>query len=293
MDSICESFLEMKATPKSYDGFFGSIRQSALAGVGVYESTGSAQDVSRDRLAIARGKQNYLYLITQLGTPWLLHHAGRESVVRPGDTVLVDSREPYDFGFPDGLHHLSLQLPTDWVGRWLPDPVAMLGRPVDGSQGWGAALRAFKEALTPEFATDPGLPPELLEDQLGALMGLAFGATPAPPQKLRRSYMRCLAVMRERLGDAGLVARDVAQQGALSLRSLHRAFAAEGRTFAGVLRDLRLAEAERMLGDRRFSRLSVAEIAQRCGFVDPSHFARQFRRVRGQGPGALRARAAG
>lgn len=120
MDSICDSFLEMKARPDAGEPFFGSIRQSTLAGLAVFESVGSAQDVARDRGAIARGRgSNYFYLITQLGTPWSLCHAGRESTLRPGDTVLVDSREPYEFHFPAGLHNLSVQMPIDWVNRWL------------------------------------------------------------------------------------------------------------------------------------------------------------------------------
>jgi AraC family transcriptional regulator, positive regulator of tynA and feaB len=289
MDSICDSFLEMKAEPDTRDGFFGSIRQSTLAGLVVYETLGSAQDVARDRGAISRGRgDNHFYLITQLGTPWSVHHAGQEQTVRPGDTVLVDSSEPYDFHFPGGLHNLSLQLPVDWLNRWLPDPAAMLGRAIDGSQGWGAALRAFKEALTPEFAADPGLPPALLQDHLGALLSLACGAVPEAPTGRRGPYTRCVAVMRERLAEAGLSAGHVAQDCALSLRSLHRAFAGEQRTFAGVLHGLRLAEAERMLADRRFARVSVAEIGLRCGYAEPSHFARRFRQGRGLSPGAFR-----
>lgn len=293
MDSICDSFLEMKAKPDARDGFFGSIRQSQLSAVWVYETQGSAQDVSRDQGAIARGRgDNHFYLISQMGSPWSIRHAGREETLRPGATVLVDSREPYEFRFPGGLHNLSLQMPIDWVSRWLPDPAAMLGRAIDGDRGWGAALRAFKEALTPEVAASPGLPPAFLEDQLGALMSLAFGAEPEAPRRLRKPYLRCVGVMSERLGEAGLLAEHIARDAALSLRSLHRAFAVEGRTFAGVLHELRMAQAQRMLGDRRFTRLSVAEIGQRCGYAEPSHFARRFRQLRKLSPSAFRALAA-
>ena len=289
-DSICDSFLEMKARPAGREGFFGSIRQSHLAAVGVDETLGSAQDVSRDASAIARGRgENHFYLISQMGSPWSVRHAGRQETLQPGDAVLIDSREPCEFRFPGGLHNLSLQMPIDWVGRWLPDPSARLGRAINGSHGWGAAMRAFKEALTPDTAADPGLPPALLEDQLGALMSLAFGANPEAPHRSRLPYTRAVNVMRERLCEAGLLAHDIARDAALSVRSLHRAFATEGRTFAGVLHELRLSQAERMLGDRRFARLSVAEIGLRCGYAEPSHFARRFRQSRRLSPSAFRA----
>ena len=82
MDSICDSFLEMKAKPNARDGFFGSIRQSKLSAVWVYETQGSAQDVSRDQGAIARGRaDNHFYLISQMGSPWSIRHAGREETL--------------------------------------------------------------------------------------------------------------------------------------------------------------------------------------------------------------------
>jgi AraC family transcriptional regulator, positive regulator of tynA and feaB len=289
MDSICESFLEMQARPERNEAFFGSIRQSALGALSVFESRGSAQEVARDQRAIARGQRgNHYYLITQRDTAWSLRHAGRESVVQPGDSVLVDSREPYQFRLPLGLHHLSVQLPIDWVDRWLPDARAALGQPIGGRSGWGDALRAFKLALTPEFAAHPGLPPALIEDQLGALMSLACAAQPLEQRSLRSPYQRCVTMMREHLSDSSLVARTVATHCALSLRSLHRAFASQGRTFAGVLREIRLAEAHRMLADGRFARHGVADIAQRCGYADASHFSSQFRRALGVSPGAFR-----
>lgn len=280
MDSICESFLEMKAKPADREGFFGSIRQSSLRNVVVNESIGSPQNIDRDRRAIARGRENHFYLITQIGSPWFVAHAGREHMVQAGDTVLVDSSEPYVFGFPGGLHHLSLELPYDWVARWLPNPSAALGRPVDGSHGWGAVLRAFKIALTPEFAAEPELPSQLLEDQLGVLLSLSFGRQTEATRKSRSAYLRCVAAMRERFMESNVLAQDIALKCAISVRGLHRVFAHEGRTFAGVLLEMRMQEAERLLGDRRFKRLTVANIALRCGFADASHFSRQFRRYR-------------
>ena len=290
MDSICDSFFEMKAEPETHDRFFGTIRQCHLSSLVVYETLGSPQHVTRDQGAIGRGRgDNHFFLISQMGSPWSVRHAGRDEILKPGDSVLVDSREPYEFRFPGGLHNLSLQMPFDWVGRWLPDPAAMLGRAIDGSHGWGAALRAFKEALTTEAAADPCLPPACLEDQLGGLMSLAFVTRHEASRNLRKSYLRCVGVMSERLGESGLLAEYIARDAALSLRSLHRAFAAEGRTFAGVLHEMRLAQADRMLCDRRFFRLSVAEIGQRCGYSEPSHFARRFRLSRGRSPSAFRA----
>lgn len=290
MDSICDSFLEMKSRPVKSAGLSGSIRQSAVGAIVVNEVRGTPQVVNRDQRAIGKSDANYFYLITQLGSPWCVQHAGHHVLAKPGDSVLVDSRQAYEFGFAGELHNLSIQMPIAWVQRWLPEPQAVLGRAIDGSQGWGAALRTFKQALTPEFASDSGFPAELLSDQLGALMALAMGTVPACTPSQRGPYQRCIKALRERISSTHLVAQEVATHSAVSLRSLHRAFAAHGETFAGVLRDMRLAEAKRMLADPRFRTLTVAEVAQRCGYADVSHFARQFRLSAGQAPGAFRTR---
>ena len=295
MDSICGSFLEMSAEPETRKGFFGSIRQTQLGLPGVCESRGSAQTVSRDRHAIAKGSHNACYLITQLGSPWRLCHAGLDVIVQPGDSVLVDSREPYAFDFPERLHQLSVQMPFGWLQRWSLEPCSVLGIPVSAHSPWGGALGAFKAAFTPEFAADPGVPAALLQAHLGLLMNSVFAphAVTAPvalTAKARRdAYADCLCMMRERMSESGLAGHDVALAGAVSLRSLHRAFAAKVRTFAGTLRELRLLEAQRLLTDRQFNRLTIAEVGQRCSYIDGSHFARQFRQVLEMSPSAFRA----
>ncbi len=47
---------------------------------------------------------------------------------------------------------------------------------------------------------------------------------------------------------------------------------------------LRLEAARRLLADRRWAALTVTEVAARCGFAEPSHFARRFRLAYGLGP---------
>ena len=41
--------------------------------------------------------------------------------------------------------------------------------------------------------------------------------------------------------------------------------------------------------DTRFAGLTIIEVAARCGFLEPSHFARRFRKAYGVGPTQFRA----
>lgn len=291
-DWIHESVVEMDLVPIAPEGFSSSIELCELARIAPHKVVGSPQRVTRTRTEIARGDKDVYYLISQPSKPWTIRHGRADHLVQPGQSVLVDSRLPYEFIFGQGLDDLSVELPPDWIERWLPDPGRWLGVPLDVHTPWGRTLRALKEALVPQNLARLSVPDTLIEDQLGVLLSLATEAI-QPGTLIRSSvFKHCTDALRARLAEPGLVACDIARDSRTSLRSLHRAFAAEGCTFAGTLMQLRVEEAARMLSQRRFDRLSIAEIARRCGFSDGSHFSRVFKQVRGVSPKTFRAASA-
>lgn len=81
----------------------------------------------------------------------------------------------------------------------------------------------------------------------------------------------------------------VARALAMSERTLHRRLAAEGTSFAALVRAARRARAARLLGDPR---LSCSEVAVLLGYAEPAAFFRAFRRWTGSTPRAWRAAAA-
>jgi AraC-like DNA-binding protein len=78
---------------------------------------------------------------------------------------------------------------------------------------------------------------------------------------------------------------ELARQAAMSETKLKGAFRVVFRTsLFACLRQARMAEAHRLLGERR---LSVTEIAQRVGYANPSKFAAAFRRQFGRSPSGV------
>lgn len=290
-DSVHQSVVEMDLVPTEPHEFFGRIELCPLACIVPFQVQGSPQRVSRDPVEIARGDKNAYYLISQPRGAWRIRHAGHDHLVQPGESVLVDSRIPYEFGFGAGLDDLSVEMPIGWLERWIPDPARLVGRPLQATAGWGLALRGAKEALVPRALAHLPLPDQLVEDQLGALLALASGSERLDARVQRGPFERGVDAIRARLSEPGLVASDIALDCGVSLRSLHRAFAARKHTFAGTLMQVRIDEAARLMVDRRFRHLTIAEIGRRCGFLDGSHFARQFRRLRHVGPRDFRASA--
>jgi AraC family transcriptional regulator len=79
---------------------------------------------------------------------------------------------------------------------------------------------------------------------------------------------------------------DLADLAQLSEGHFHRAFrAATGRTPLEFVHARRVAMAKQLLAS---SKLSVAQMALRVGFLSPAHFARVFRSVTGQSPSQYR-----
>jgi len=84
-------------------------------------------------------------------------------------------------------------------------------------------------------------------------------------------------------------AGEVSRRLGVSQRTLTRRLTAEGLTFSGVLKGLRVDLARRYLADKE---LSISQIAWLLGFQEVSAFTHAFKRWTGEGPKQARARGA-
>ena len=284
--AICEAFLEMDCSSRAADCFDGELTHLPLSQLAVNRVRASTQDVYRTPSGIARSRSQPFYLITQTEQPWQVKQGGRRLQLRPGDAVLVDAAQPYELHFPHSVSCLSVQMPRAWVGGWLRTVDTATARVAHREQGWGHML----SALCLQLGRQPGLAlqmaPDWLEGQFGALLAAALEPLPPdPPVSAGRAlHAQALNRMRERLEEPGWRAADLALELGVSVRTLHRAFTGAGETVAGRWRQLRMDHARSLLAQPRLSGLPVSEIGQRCGYTDPSHFARDFQRSWGQTP---------
>ena len=87
------------------------------------------------------------------------------------------------------------------------------------------------------------------------------------------------------LGDEQLHIDTVAESLMLSRRSLQRALAKQGKSYTGLLEDIRIHEA---LDRLQFSEETITDIAFDLGYSDPSNFTRAFRLRNGISPQSFR-----
>lgn len=277
--AICEAFLEMDCSSRQALAFEGRLTSVEVGPLSFNQVEASTQDVYRTRAGVARSASHPFYLITQRQTPWHVRQGGHRVGLRPGDAVLVDSAHLYELHFPESVEVMSIQLPRAWVGLWLTQVDAAAPRVAQRDQGWGRAL----SGLCLQFAHDPllaaGYPSHLLCDQLGAMLAAAIEPMPSVTSSPRRDlFLRAQRLQQNQLDHAGLTSQWAADQLGVSVRTLHRAYAAESTSFALSLRRLRLERAAQLLEQARLAHVSVSELGRRCGFADASHFVREFQR---------------
>lgn len=289
IEAICEAFLEMKADSAAGRSFAGSLEQHDFGPVNLNFVAADCQEVWRTRQAIARSRQDFFYLLHIRSGRLGVEQRGRQTTIQPGDCVLVDSKDVYRFSFPDQVDCLSVQIPQAWLHRWLPAAEDAVARPLAAASPWGATLAGALGNLAPAQLDALTLPRGLVAEQLAALLALSGGGG----QKITHQealLRRLRQTLRDRLHEADLDPAAVAAEHGLSKRYLHLLFASAGGSFGSALLELRLDQAKAMLSDRRFDRAGIGEIAWRCGFSDPSHFARRFRARFGLAPAAWRRR---
>ncbi len=216
--------------------------------------------------------------------------AGRTFDVEPGQFVLLDNTRFYQMEMATEHEAVDLMIPQGWLEKYLPDPGALLARPMSAREGWGAPLGALLETMLNGIEEAP-LPRPLIAEQVGSLLALATGLqeTAEAPRHRGQLASRILRRIESDYDDADLSPEMVAQQIGISKRYLQTLLAASGTSFVQELNATRLDRASEMLSDARASSLAVAEVAYRSGFLDPGYFTRLFRKRFGITPREWRA----
>ncbi len=288
-EALCEAVFELDLTLPDAAGMSGRIRQRPLDLIPVSMiELNCPQTVWRTRQAISRSHRQQMEFVTLQKGRASLAFDGGEVNLEAGDSILIDGQRPYGFSTAD-LCSLSFHIPSGWLERWIPRPERMAGIALRRSTPWGCAVSTVI-AATPWASLGDAGEHVLQAEQLAELLSLALTASPPsqPDSVPQRTFVRAMDMLRRHAHDNTLNAEEFAHLLKISPRYLHKLFASNGTTYGRELQSERLALAARMLSDRKFDELPVAEIAWRAGFSDTSHFSRRFKTWKGVPPARFR-----
>lgn len=282
-DLICDTFVQLSATPTTPEPFSGRIDHVTVDDVELSTVRAAGQDVRRTPRLIARSSEEYVLTSIQLAGAGLVVQDGRMASLVPGAMAFYDSTRPYTLHFDGHFRQLVVQVPRRGLpGRVLERATAVALDP----RGTGRLVADFFVGLSRLQAADPAGARALSPHALGLLtsaLGVAAGAAPSSSALARQ---RVLAHLEGHFTEPGLDVDAVAAACHLSRRSLFRLFADEPEGIAGTLRRLRVERAKVLL--RADVRRPVAAVAVACGFAGEAQLHRAFRALTGTTPAAYR-----
>lgn len=289
VDTICSSFLEIEIDSPDRERFSARLDQFELGPATVSLVQADTQSIRRTPERIARSRYAGYFLLQLRSGQLRLQQYGRECFIEPGDSVLINCSATYRLECMGNTRSVALRFSHDWLANWVPGPERLAAKPFRPDGAWGSVLSTALAALDSDEHDDFALPPSAVAEQFAGLLALAAGPETQALTPSEKLLNRIRGTLRDRCSDAGLTPASVAEEHGISKRYLHYLFAQKSITFRSELMRMRLDAAQRLLSDKRYSALTVAEVAARCGFLEPSHFTRRFRKAYGAGPTEFRA----
>lgn len=270
----------------------GSVKLRNYHRLDVADVSGNVDSIKRDRNGIRRDQSEYVFFIVQASGQMGVEHNGHNSILNPGDGVLLDSTK-------EG--HLALQ---EAGGRLLSVhlPRQVFLSNCDGKVRFGSRLAVnhpLSLALRMQFAghlngSEDGSTRKASTNLLFDMVRLAFASTDDTVDANRLSseedqFDYAMQIVGSNLMSETLSLQWVAHQMRLSIRQLQRVFRAHNTTYTRVVREKRLKfVAEQLRLEPVENKIKIADLAYQAGFCDISNFNREFRDFFGTSPRSYR-----
>lgn len=286
---------EARCVPDSRRGFSGRIEYGELGDSNLCRIETTAHRFMRtmreDSSHLAPPQP--LLLTTQIRASSRFQQGERSGTLRPGDWCLLDAGQRFDWTTWTGgeLLVVALQRPRDSQLHLLLSQGA--GRRWDGKTGLS---RIVQSMLSQTFDQLDHLTPRSARSLERTINGLTWDALneqierPSPLGYRDTECARVKASIETELANPDLSVASIADACGLSVRSVHRAFAADpAGSVSNYLWQRRVIQCAATLRDARQAQRSITDICMAWGFTSPAHFSRVFKAHYGVTPRAYRA----
>nr|WP_281369824.1 AraC family transcriptional regulator [Paraburkholderia humisilvae] len=225
-----------------------------------------------------RWNDEHVYVKIVTGGTYSIKHRGEVMSLRPGEIAVLDPLSGFDESVRESARQSLLYVQRSALReRGLPDRFPLIYRP-DLESPDVCALREFVVYLTSQIGNVSDAVLERLGNYCLDLMHALFDGRgrPAPRHTSSTTALRATQVIARRIDDPDLSVASIATELNMSIRTLTRALRANGMSAMRYAWSLRLEHAAQLLASE--PERAVLEIAYRCGFRDPSHFSREFKK---------------
>jgi AraC-like DNA-binding protein len=282
-----DALVGLTCTTYQPDGLLARQLNLDLDAFRVAEIAGNPHAVERTPGKVRSQPKDATFVSMMIDGDAFFYHSGGCLTLRPSDTVVYDTDQPYLFGFGSSMHQLLVDIPRELDER-CEFPLRSRGPvlvPGDDPGAAGTSARALRRVLLGLVSDTAGAPDAVGERVLDLVHAMCTGrgtSSGAAHLLAAKTYIA------GHLGDPGLCVDDVARAVGVTPRHLNRAFAAEQTTVAQYLVARRLDRAKADLAAPELAGLRIADIAFRWGFSSQAHFSRLFRARFGCSPTEMR-----
>ncbi|MFJ9964852.1 AraC-like ligand-binding domain-containing protein [Streptomyces avermitilis] len=288
-EAVSNTFIPLDVSLHEREPSAASITSHCLGSLQISVVRAGPQSVVRSRRLIARDGEEWITLTMQHRGTAVLDQDGREVLLRPGEFALSDSGRPFRKKLPEDFCFTAFHLPRAALGVLPQDLRALTATVFTGDSGCAVPVASYLTGLARGAgtfdayvgrrlaATAADLLAVLIHERRGRMNPQALGTAGALPATIKDYIVRNLA-------DPGLSPEGIAAAHRVSVRYLHKLFQGEETTVSRWIRQQRLERCRRELSRPAAVPPTVASVAQRWGFVSPSHFSRVFRAAYGMSP---------
>lgn len=267
----------------------GTIVSSRLGTLHISRVQAGPQVVKRNKRHISRDDRTSLIVSLQQQGTATKEQDGRETVIGPGEFSISDSSRPFRIKLEEEFAFTSFHFPREELHVRDEDLQVLTATTFTGEEGSAALVATYLARVAREAegfdegvgrrvaATALDLMVMLIDERRGRSASKGSHVAAASLERVKEHVLR-------NLGDPDLSPSRIAEAHFMSVRYLHKLFQLEGLTVGGWIRTQRLERCRRELLRPRAAQAGVAAIAQRWGFVSPSHFSRVFRAAYGTTP---------
>lgn len=297
-EAASDRFVESGFQVDHPEGFIASMRHREMAELTVtrIDSAGHQRKrVTRSLRQAARAAEEFFLVSVQLEGSCAVSQGGRDTLLRPGEIAVYDTRRPYELLLAGDYAQAVLRIPRRALLARLPHADGLTARGVSAELLPSRLLHQMvNELCQPGAVCEPHAASDLAQGLLSVLSGGLRGLHEGLPRpgagqvSAEQQRERVKAHVRAHLGDPQLGVPAIAAALGLSTSYLHKLFRNERCTLERWIWAERLQACARALAEPASASCTLTQVAYAFGFSDAAHFSRSFVQHFGSTPSAYR-----